>query len=91
MAVSTPAEALAGLFLAQADTVFLSARVAMRADFPLVQELKAAPTCPCVLLTGQGAPYNWRPLGADGCLGAPLTPKRLLAHLERWHALTRTA
>jgi CheY-like chemotaxis protein len=87
MAVSSTAEALAGLYLAQPTTVFLSARVALWADFPLVQELQAAPARPCVLLTGQGAPTNWRPLGADGCLDAPVTPRRLLGHLERWQAV----
>lgn len=91
MAVSSPAESLAGLFLAQPTTVFLSARVALCADFPLVQELQFAPTRPCVLIIGQGAPYNWRPLGADGCLDPPLTPRRLLGHLDRWHAVTHAA
>jgi DNA-binding response OmpR family regulator len=91
MTVSSAAEALAGLYLAKPTTVFLSARVALWADFPLVQELQAARVRPCVLLTGQGAPYNWRSLGADGYLEAPLTPRRLLGHLERWHAVTHAA
>jgi CheY-like chemotaxis protein len=91
MAVSSTAEALAGLFLARPATVFLSARVALWAHFPLVQELQAAPARPSVLLTGQGAPYHWRPLGADGWLDAPVTPRRLLGHLERWQAVTRVA
>jgi DNA-binding NtrC family response regulator len=85
MAVSSAAEALAGLFLAQPATVFLSARIALWAQFPLVQELQAAPARPSVLLTGQGAPYHWRPLGADGFLDAPLNARRLLGHLGRWH------
>jgi FixJ family two-component response regulator len=91
MAVSSTAEALAGLYLARPGTVFLSARVAMWASFPLVQELQAAPGRPCVLLTGQGAAYNWRPLGADGFLNAPVNGRRLLGHLDRWNAATHAA
>ncbi len=83
----TPLGAVAAADMMQPDLVFLGARIAVWANSLIVDHPPPGVSRPCIVLTGDGARFNWQPLGADGFLDRPVTAERMLAVAERLQQL----
>jgi DNA-binding response OmpR family regulator len=80
---TTPLGALAAADALRPTIAFVSCGLALWACSLIVDRPPDDAVHPTVMLTGRGARRHWRPLGAHGYLGEPVTADRILRIVER--------